>query len=198
MEITSKIKNKSIRAYLSLVCCILFSLNHCFAQVNQQGADTGKKDSLSSELPTILDLMKKSPPHYLTLEKNGAVKRIRFYVGNKIEFTLKDDVNRYHPRIGGIGDSSVMIYDTPIPLSRFESVYIRPERPFIRILSGFLIGAGIGYLALDAVNNSFSPNRETIIVSTSFVVPGALLMFLIKKRRIKLNENRYLKTIRVF
>ncbi len=181
-----------------LICLSIFSTQ---AQVSTptQGADTGGQDSLTvQKLPSIQDLMAKSAPRFLTLEKNGGIKRLRYYVGSKIEFDLKGDPNRYNAALEGIKDSLVIIYDTPVLLSSFEAVYVTPERPFVRLLSGFLIGAGLGYLALDTVNNSFSPNRESLIVSSSFVLPGAVLLFLLKKRRIHLNKNRYLKTIQAF
>ncbi len=187
-----------IRMYL-IVRCLFFCFIPQAVWGQDSGADSGKKDSLQDRRPTIEEMLKKNEGNrFLALEKLGKVKRIRYYVGSTIEFKLKGDPNLYRTPIEAIKDSSVVIYETIIPLSQFSSIYIRPKRPFSRILSTFFMIAGVGYFALDTVNNEFSPTGGTLMTSGALVVPSLALLLTLKKRRIKLNNQNFLKTILSF
>lgn len=187
------------KAYSIIFLFLFFCGISTVALGQDSGVDIGKKDSLQDTRPTIEEMLKKREGNrFLALEKQGKVKRIRYYVGSKIEFKLKSDPTLYRTSIEAIKDSAVVIHETTIPLSQFSSVYIHPKRPLSRILSTFFMVAGIGYFALDTVNNEFSPTGGTFMTSGVFIAPSLALLLTLKKRRIKLNKQNFLKTILAF
>ncbi len=189
-----------VKMYLLIgFLCLLSCCISMVALGQDSGADVGKKDSLNDTRPTIEEMLKnRQGTRFLALEKQGKVKRIRYYTGSTIEFKLKDDANLYRTAIEAVKDSAVVIHETVIPLSKFSSIYIRPKRPFTRVLSTFFMIAGVGYFTLDTVNNEFSPTGGTLMTSGALIVPSLALLLTLKKQRIKLNKQNFLKTILAF
>jgi hypothetical protein len=166
-----------------------------FAQ--EQKATTSPADSLVENRPSIKD--KDFPmPRLLALEKRGAIKRIRYYAGDEIQFRLKGEAVLYSPIIEQVLDSAIIVNNTLIKFSEIGAVKIYRKRPFLNLMSRFALIGGVGYLAIDLVNNGFRFYDRTLITSAGFVVPGLGISLLLKPRLLKLNQHRYLKTLKGF
>lgn len=176
-------------------------ISYSLAYSQDQGTQTGEpSDSAQNQLPSLEDLLnsdsaKVNRSRFLALEKRGKNKRIRFYPGDKIVFQLKNDPNIYQPIIEQVSDNSITVYDTKIPLSEIKYIYIRPKRRLIRLVKSFLFIFGIGYIVIDAVNHSFTTNRDVLVTGGSSVGIASALSLLTARRKLKLNKHRYLKTI---
>ncbi len=158
----------------------------------EQEADAPTLDSLQSQ-PN--DTSSFARQRFLALEKGGANKRIRYYRGSELTFRLKDDPTKYTRSIEGIAKDYLVFNETNIALEEFEAIYLKKRHPFLKTLSSFFIIGGVGYFLIDAVNNSFSPSEETLLISSSLALPGLGLLLTLGGRKVKLGKKRYLKTI---
>lgn len=183
--------------YLYIGLYIFFNI--CSVQAQDQGTqikDTLKKQNLPSlDSLTRTDSSKTSKARFLSLEKRGKNKRLRFYAGDQIIFQLKNDPNIYKPIIEAVDENSITVFETKIPLSEIEYIYIRPQRRLLRLLRSFLVIAGVGYILIDLVNHSFNPNKDVLIRGGASAGLGGSLSVFLFRRKMKLNKNRYLKTI---
>lgn len=161
----------------------------------EQKADTSPSDSLSDKRPSIKDL---PMPRFLALEKRGATKRIRYFVGDEIEFKLKGESVLYKPIIEQVLDSAITVNGTQVYFTDISAVKIYRKKPFLSLISRFVLIGGVGYLAIDLINNRFNVYNRTLITSAAFVAPGLSLTLLFKPRLLKLNQHRYLKTLKGF
>lgn len=180
------------RTFWSTCCLLLITSTLVLAQeTGEQGADAETDGALREQNK---DTTFKTT-RFLALEKGGNVKRIRFFIGDEIHFRLREDPYKYSPIIQDIGEKYITINNTNLALQEIESVTIYRKRRWGRIFSKLFLYAGVGYFLIDMVNNSFKPTKETSIISSSLAAPGLALSLTFRPRRIKLNKNRYLKTI---
>lgn len=180
---------------------ILFVLFYCLGiwSLSAQGTPAqGEEDTTTQrKLPSLAELEKERKARFLVLEKPGKVKRLRFFVGDKLIFHLKNDHTRYNATIEAIQDSSITVRGIQIPLSEFRSITVFPHRPWSSLLSSAALIGGTGYFLIDLVNHSFTPLR-----SSWYILGGGLLVGLglktTLKRTYRLNNRRYLRTILVY
>jgi hypothetical protein len=177
--------------------CIFLNFTIQAQNPSENQTQTGAEKQDTTLQQTIEDIQKDAP-YMLTLEKRGRSKRIRFYTGQRILFKLKKDEFIYETSIEGIGDGYIEVKGTVLPISEIDVIIIEKQQRFLRMLRNKLIQVGLLYFLFDMVNDSFSPSRETAIVSGSFVSSGLLLIPLIGDRVYKLNQHRYLKTIKSY
>jgi hypothetical protein len=81
------------------------------------------------------------------------VKRVEFGTGDEIKFRLKDDPAKYSGKIGSIGDSLINISDLVIPIKSIAVIYVNNANYLSSMFSKFMIRGGLGFIALDAINN---------------------------------------------
>lgn len=139
---------------------------------------------------------------YLVLDKPGSVKRIRYYVGEELKFKLKDDKTVYTDVIEDVGDSSIKIRGTQIPLKDIRMVIRYKEGGLLNQAIYILPRAGILYFLADTFNpvfrgGSVDVSRSGIIVGSSFVA-GGLFLKLFKKKKYRINNFRSLRTLETF
>lgn len=182
---------KSLLIILQLIFLSYFIPLSAQEKTTEQEAGGQSQDTLLS----ITELLQKNSPVFLSLEKPGKIKRLRYYVGQTLEFGLKGDPAKYKDVIQAIDTNSITVRETEIPLDQIDYVVMHRDKHFLRTLRKFFFIGGVGYVLIDLFNNPFPPPAETAVVSTSFVIPGIFLIFFIKKRKLKLNGKRYLKTI---
>jgi hypothetical protein len=183
---------------LGLALSLFFNFSISYAQnPNEQKAST--TDSLEDNRPSIKDLAQRAGgSRFLALEKRGAIKRVRFYVGEEIEFKIKNDPFLYRPIIQSIRDSSLIINGVELAFKDINAVKVYKNKPFLRLLSNFAFYGSVGYLLIDLVNNSFTFYRGTLITSAAFAIPGLTFAFILRPRLLKLNQHRYLKSIQMY
>jgi translation initiation factor IF-1 len=141
-----------------------------------------------------------NPIYFLSLEKPGRVKRIRFYEGDYISITFKDTKERYKAQITKITADRVEVLNTPLDLSKIGKVTLYNQNRLRAMGAIYLPAGGALYFLADMINPIFS-GREAFQVRTgSVVVPLAmigsgLLLHAFGKRNLKLNKNRYLRIL---
>ncbi|MCU0443372.1 MAG: hypothetical protein MUE85_00545 [Microscillaceae bacterium] len=156
-------------------------------------------DSLENRLPSIADLVKKNGGlRFLALEKRGAIKRIRYFAGDEIEFKVKNDPFLYRPIIQSVLDSALLINGVKVDFKDISTIKVYKDKPFLRLLSNFAFYGSVGYLLIDLVNNSFTFYRGTLITSAAFAVPGLSFALILKPRMLRLNRHRYLKSLQMY
>jgi hypothetical protein len=181
-----------------IVLGVLFCLFSAAAQ-NPQGQQASPTDSLEDNRPSIKDLAKRfGGSRFLALEKRGAIKRVRFFVGEELEFKLKNDPFLYRPIIQSVRDSSLIINGVELAFKDISTVKVYKNKPFLRLLSNFAFYGSVGYLLIDLVNNSFSIYRGTLVTSAAFAIPGLSFALILKPRLLRLNQHRYLKSIQMY
>lgn len=133
---------------------------------------------------------------FLSLEKNGAVKRIRFYENQNITFLLKNDDKIYNTLIQKVNKDNVMLMDVHIPLEEFDKIRVEYNRFYPRLFEfAFWVG-GIGYFGLDMANNEFRMNNRSWQVPAGLLLSALAIKVIYPRKRIyKLNHQKYLKTI---
>ncbi len=89
---------------------------------------------------------------YLALDKPGRVKRIRFYAGDEIALKLKGDKRLHEEVIGDIGDSTITLLGTEIPLRDIRAIVIRHEGGLVQQAVRKLPIAGVLYFLAATFN----------------------------------------------
>lgn len=116
----------------------------------------------------------------LGLDKKGKQKRIHFYEGDRISVKLvsKEKVSGV---IDAIYDSSFVVQGRKIELQEVAKVY--STRPAVKYIGGALVVAGVFYLSIDAINNTFNSrgyvfsNTPITYTSMAAVGTGLVLMY---------------------
>ncbi len=163
------------------------------AQTEQgTGTKTNENQLKEKELPKD-SLMER---RFLSLEKNGAVKRIRFYENQVIKFSLKNDNQVYNTVIQKINKEDVMLMDVAVPLKDFDRITVEYNRYYPRLFEYAFFVGGAGYFALDMINNEFNFNSKSWQVPVSLLTSSLIIKLIYPKRRnFKLSNQKYLKTI---
>jgi hypothetical protein len=139
-------------------------------------------------------------PRFLALEKSGYRKRLRFYIGDEFHFKLKGEKLIQKGTITDIQSKGIFINGLEVPLTEISAVILYKDSPFLAQARTYLPLAGLGYFLLDAINpvivgrESLKIRTGATLIGSGFTLSG-LLLHLLKKRTIKLNKRKYLKTI---
>jgi hypothetical protein len=139
---------------------------------------------------------------YLVLDKPGRIKRIRYYVGDEINFKLKEDKTTYSTLLQAVGDSTIKVRDTDIAISDIRSIIRHSENGFLYQAARILPKAGILYFVADTFNPLLrgekpSVSRSGIVVGSTLFAGGQALK-LFRKRTLRINNYRTLKILRTF
>lgn len=139
---------------------------------------------------------------YLVLDKPGRTKRIRYYTGDEIIFKLKGDKTVYSNVVEGVGDSSIQVRGTHIPIKEIASIIRHNESGLLYQITRILPKAGMLYFLADTFNPIFrgekpSVSRSGVIVGGSLIA-GSYALRLFKKRTLKINKYRTLKILQTF
>ncbi len=179
--------------YFFAIICFYFLNANIYAQTEQGISTRPKENQLKDKEEPKLDLPER---RFLSLEKNGAVKRIRFYETQNIRFNLKNDPTNYYTVIQKVNKDNIMLMDVNMPLSEFERITVEYERFYPRLFEFATFIGGVGYFSLDMINNEFNMNSKSWQVPVSFLATAIIIRLIYpKKRNYKLNNQRYLKTI---
>lgn len=177
--------------FIFLSLFLSFSL---FSQVEEQKTDTEEDEP--SNL-SIKDIKTDTLEKFMVLYKMSKPYRLEFPTGTKLTFRMKNDKKvEYNQMIQSVYDSSFVAQGSNIFYKDVYAIKVARKRPFLELLRGVFLIGGTGYLVLDLVNHSFTIFPETLVVSGSLLSLGGLLTLLVKPRTYKLNQNRYLKTLR--
>ncbi len=133
---------------------------------------------------------------YLLLEKPGKKlkKRVRFYIGDEIEFSYADEKGYVKGTLVKFSDSSIFINDyQEIALRQIDAVAIRSQVETIRNIGGYAMIIGSNLIGLSAVNGLIGDDGGTVINPNIMYVSGPLLAFglfsiLYKGRRCRLDN----------
>ncbi len=143
-----------------------------------------------------------SQEKYLALDKPGRVKRIRFYTGDEIALKLKGDKRLYEEVIANIGDSTITLLGTQIPLRDIRAIVVRHEGGLAHQAVRKLPIAGLLYFLAATFNpllqgQPLRVNRSGLIVGGAMVAGGQLLRPLLK-RTYRINSFRRLRTLQTY
>ena len=130
----------------------------------------------------------------------GHFKRFHISQNNTMTYKLKGSTHRQTSVIVDMQDSALY-------LETGEAIYLKDIKKIImdrsnfltRKISSFFRVAGIGYIGIDAFNNSI--NSETPVFKERVLLVGAALFLvgeiihIANKKRIKIGKNRTLKII---
>jgi hypothetical protein len=180
------------------VIIIVLGLASLQIQAQIPSAQSAEDSSQLTEPPVknLQDLQ----PRFLALEKSGYRKRLRFYIGDEFHFKLKGERLIQRGTITDIQAQGIFINGLEVRLTEIVAVILHKDHPLLAQARTYLPLAGVGYFLLDAINPVIV-GRESLKIRTgatligSGLTLGGLLLHLLKKRTIKLNKRKYLKTI---
>lgn len=148
---------------------------------------------------------------YLVLDKGGAAKRLRFFIGDKFKFKLHSDNQKYVGEIAAISDSTFTFVVFNEITNRFEyqtfvvkdvkRVYVNRRVPFLTAGAFYFPIAGVGVMGLDVINNK---GIDAKWFTSGVVKVGAGLILLGYLGRIlshptyKINKKHRLKVLQSF
>lgn len=136
----------------------------------------------------------------LDIEHKTTTRRIKFYLQDKITFKLKHDNKKYKGIITNVNDTSLTLDSvTTIAYKNIGKVMVDNSNYLTRAASAFLTGCGVGYVALDALNNLINSNKPIlrlldIEIGIGLVVVGQAIKILSVKRY-KINNKHRIKFI---
>ncbi len=163
--------------FLSLCITFFFLGNEVFSQVSLNSKD-----------------------YYLTLNKPGRKKRIRFYIGEELKFKLKDENFRRTATITAIDSNSITINGVAkIPLEDFKMIHVEKDSYFAglsRAAHASGTGAGIVFGVLGGVATLLNVEKgETMIYGGGVLFVVGQFFNLFTSRNYRLNSYRYLRTV---
>ncbi|MCU0445528.1 MAG: hypothetical protein MUE85_11480 [Microscillaceae bacterium] len=156
-------------------------------------------DSAQLREPTLPSLNDRRI-RFLALEKSGFRKRMRFYIGDEFHFKLKGEKLIQKGTITNIETKSIFINGVEVQLAEIQAVVLYKDSYFLAQARTYLPLAGLAYFMMDTFNPVIV-GRENLKVRAgatligSGLTLGGLLLNLLKKRTIRLNQRKYLKTI---
>ena len=120
---------------------------------------------------------------FLAIDKSGKIKRLRFYINDKINIRLDDENFFRSGYIDAIDDTSFIFEGKNIPLSRVNALLVYKNKgghALLKELNGKLPAAGIFLLFLTGVNSLVTKSYPVIpatiaIISGSMIAAGLLL-----------------------
>ena len=116
-----------------------------------------------------------SAQKFLAIDKSGKVKRLRFYVNEKINIRLQDENFFRSGYINAIEDTSFIFEGKSIPLSSVDAILIYKNKgghAFIKELSVKLPGAGVFLLLVTTVNSLINASYPLIPASMLMITGG--------------------------
>lgn len=141
-----------------------------------------------------------SSQNIFLIEKPGTVKNYKFHEGDDIHIRIKNltSVSDIEGPITQISDSSIIIDYSYFILTK-DIISVCIERFWVKLAIPVLFIAGVGYLALEALNRTINKEtpvitNETAIIGSSLVAGGAVL-FPFKERRLNVGEKWRVKTL---
>jgi hypothetical protein len=136
----------------------------------------------------------------LDIEHKSTTRRIKFYIGDEITFKLKQDKKKYKGIIINVNDSALMFDTTTIILFKnINTILVDNSNYLTRAASAFLTGCGVGYVALDALNNVINNDKPVlrwldVEIGAGLVIVGQAIRILSIKRY-KINKKHRIKFI---
>lgn len=133
--------------------------------------------------------------YYLTLNKPGIKKRIRFYIGDELKFKLKDEDFKRTATITAIDSNSITINGVAkIPLEDFRVIQITKKRTKAARIYG--TNGGLLFMVLGAGNMLFKKDSDgTLLAGGLISLVSSQFLRLFENRNYKLNSYRYLRTV---
>jgi hypothetical protein len=114
---------------------------------------------------------------FIALDKSGKVKRLHFYVNDKINIRLKDENFFRSGYIDSIEDTSFFFDSRNIPLSGIDAVLVYKNKnghALVKDASNKLPAAGIVLLLLTGINSLISKTYP-IIPPTVYIISGSMI-----------------------
>jgi hypothetical protein len=138
--------------------------------------------------------------YFLSLEKPGRTKRIRFYTGDYLTVTFEGSKERQKIQLGKITSTHAEVFDTPLDLSKISSVTLYNQSRLRASGATFLPLGGLLFFLADMINPIFSGREPFQVRQGSIIVPSVLIgsgLFLkaFAKHKLKMNKNRYLRIL---
>ncbi|WP_299460707.1 hypothetical protein [uncultured Microscilla sp.] len=185
---------------------VVLSLYVHTLNAQEQKVETKKDSTKKSISKAEKESADKPVVRYMALDihrRLGKVKRVRFYRGNELEFTLKGGRARYKGKILGVGENELFILGNSIPFANIDKIIVRNPSRFLYAGSLLLPVAGIGYFAMDMINPAlddspktrpFTVHREALFISGSLILSG-IILHLLKKRVYRMSKRRMLRSL---
>ena len=137
--------------------------------------------------------------YYLTLNKPGRKKRIRFYIGDELKFKLKGEGFRRTATITAIDSNSITINGAAkIPLEDFKIIHVRKDDYFANLsrtarASG--TGGGLLFITLGGVGTVLGIGQAVpMLVGGGLLFITGQIFGVFTRRSYRLNSYRYLRT----
>ncbi len=135
----------------------------------------------------------------LDIKKTTAVKRIKYYEQDVIIFKRKSYKGRFKGTITSLTDSSLVMDSTIVLYKDIEKVLVDNNNSLTKVARAFLMTAGGGYIALDAINNLINStvpviNPRTVVIGVALVIIGQSIKWLCVKHY-KINNKHRIKYI---
>jgi len=144
----------------SLFCLYLLSSVTAFSQAENQHTNTSE---------TQLE-------PFLLLEKPATKKRIRYYIGDEIEFKLKNDKGFVKGTIVQFSDTSFYVNNfVEVPLSSVDALADRSKGSAVKGIALSALGAIPMFFVFSAANNIFNTGDRPIIDKEVYPVTAVFL-----------------------
>jgi hypothetical protein len=138
-----------------------------------------------------------SQKRMLMLQKKNKNKNVYYKVGDDLTFYRENDSSKITGEILAIEDSAIVFKGYTVPLHEITALHIdQKTRWWLRYKAAqLLLIGGVGYLAIDALNNQEFSN-ETLVISGSAIGLG-LLCKAFNRNRIKIRGNTKLRILKL-
>ncbi len=134
---------------------------------------------------------------FILLEKPGKQKsRIRYYIGDEIQWRFKEDKTTYTAVVASINDSTFVTSEALIvPYQEIEMI-VMPANGSVRSIGTMAFYAIPPIIVFDAANNLFNTGNTPVVSSEALAISGifasiSALSYLIPKTKKKNLEKKW-------
>jgi len=117
-----------------------------------------------------------SAQKFLAMDKSGKVKRLRFYVHDKINIRLKDETFFRKGNIDAIRDTSFIFDGSNIPLQRVDAILVYKNKGGHALLrqASIKLPFGAAFLLFITAANSLINSSYLLVPTRMYIITGGI------------------------
>ncbi len=140
---------------------------------------------------------------YLSLEKKGRLRKIKYYPGEYLKLRFVGERRFYERKIIDLQAPYIIFDDSRINIKEIAEIDIalkQEKPPFLDGLGKYLPIAGVGYFSVDMINRTIVNDQpisiDEKVLRTSLIMIGTGYLFkIIGRKKFKIKPGRRLKVV---
>ncbi len=139
------------------------------------------------------------PKLKILFTKFGRLKKYEFALNDELQYKLKGERHYLTDRIVALHDSSIILTRDSFGIADIKMIKLKSDNYHAQLFQKIFLVGGIGYPALNLVNNSMN-NVRPLLSQNALIITGSFLAasFIINElriKRIRITKNKVVKVV---